>query len=133
MMEMCIRDSNWIAIQREIVEMHAKAGYPGMYYDLYPYSSGAGLLCSCDYCKADWATYSSERFGAAKPFPTALDYTSEDPETSAVSLVFYEFRREALQRFIEEMERAGRTVSPEFEIYLDSSIDNMSHLSLIHI
>lgn len=123
----CINNDNWIAIQREIVEMHAKAGYPGMYYDLYPYSSGAGLLCSCDYCKADWATYSSERFGAAKPFPTALDYTSEDPETSAVSLVFYEFRREALQRFIDEMERAGRTVSPEFEIYLNSSIDNMSH------
>ena len=103
----CLLNPHWQKWEKYITAAYARAGYDGVFADLFPYIQGEGVLCSCDYCKEAWRVYSTERFGEAKPFPER----AINPETTE-GREFFQFRLEKLSDFIKLLQNEGRKYNP---------------------
>lgn len=115
----CLLNPNWQNWEKYITAAYANAGYDGVFADLFPYIQGQGLLCGCQYCKDAWKTYSTQRFGQERPFPTG----NIDPRTTD-GREFFQFRLNALYDFIELLQDVGREINPSFVVLLNTNIDN---------
>lgn len=127
----CISNPNWINVMKDVSERFAKAGYCGIYFDLFPYGSGAGLLCHCDYCESRWAEESKKIFGKAKEIPITLSYTTGNVEQDAICMQFLLWRYKELQYFMDAAEKAGQKHNRNFYAYINSSVDNLSNQKLL--
>ena len=124
----CLLNPHWQEIETTIGREHAKAGFDGLFLDLFPYVIREGVFCGCQYCKKEWSAYSEKTFGKVQDFPTAplhLDKT--------IDRTFMAWRIENLHHFMEKIQDAGRKFNPAFKVILNCNSDNpcMAYLLLM--
>ncbi|MFC6232641.1 beta-galactosidase trimerization domain-containing protein [Paenibacillus allorhizosphaerae] len=124
----CLLNPYWQDIETKIGKAHAEAGFDGLFLDLFPYTSGEGVLCGCEYCKKAWEAYSQKVFGMAQPFPSAvLDLNR------SVDRTFLTFRIEAIYNFMQHVEQAGKKYNPDFKVMLNCNADNPTMAYLLRL
>ncbi len=123
----CLMNPYWQEIEEEIGRAHARAGFDGLFLDLFPYIIKEGILCGCEHCRNGWATYSEKVFGERKDFPKGALHLK-----NIIDRVFLSWRIEALHLFMEKIQQAGRKQNPLFKVILNCNADNpcMSYLLL---
>jgi hypothetical protein len=124
----CLLNPHWQEIETTIGREHAKAGFDGLFLDLFPYVIREGVFCHCQYCKKEWSAYSEKTFGKKQEIPAAplhLDKT--------IDRTFMAWRIENLHHFMEKIQGAGRKFNPAFKVILNCNSDNpcMAYLLLM--
>lgn len=124
----CLLNPHWQEIETTISREHAKAGFDGLFLDLFPYVIKEGVFCGCQYCKKEWSEYSARTFGKIQPLPASplkLDNT--------IDRTFMAWRIENLHRFMDTLQNAGRKFNPAFKVILNCNSDNpcMAYLLLM--
>ncbi|MDF2713758.1 MAG: hypothetical protein K0R28_683 [Paenibacillus sp.] len=115
----CLLNPYWQDIEVKVGKAHADAGFDGLFLDLFPYTSGEGVLCGCEYCKQAWEAYSKKLLGKPQPFPAAaLDLNK------SVDRAFLKFRIEAIYSFMQKIEKESQKSNPDFKVMLNSNADN---------
>lgn len=124
----CLMNPNWQEIEAMIGQAHAEAGFDGLFLDLFPYIVREGVLCGCDHCKKGWESYSERIFGKKQNFPKESLLLNR-----TVDRVFMTWRLEAIYRFMQKIQEAGKKYNPDFKVILNCNADNpcMAYLLLM--
>lgn len=124
----CLNNPHWQELECKVAEETAKAGFDSLFLDLFPYTSGAGVLCNCEYCKSEWKEYSTSVYGAEKPLPaTALRMTD------SVNRTFLKWRISAIYNFMQKLEKAGQKYNENFVTALNCNGDNPCMAYLLYL
>ena len=113
----CISNPKWIELQKQVAQVHAKAGFDGLQFDVYPYAIEPGYQCRCRYCEEGWKKQSKELFGTAQPMP-GLDTGKLDYD-KPVDRAFKTWRLQEFVDFVKSIETDVQKSWPKFMILMN--------------
>ena len=113
----CISNPKWIELQKQVAQVHAKAGFDGLQFDVYPYAIEPGYQCRCRYCEEGWKKQSKELFGTAQPMP-GLDTGKLDYD-KPVDRAFKTWRLQEFVDFVKTIETDVQKSWPKFMILMN--------------
>ena len=121
----CNNSPKWKKFLIEYTEKVAKAGFDGCLYDGYTYAYEPGYYCCCDDCKASWKAFCLDLFGEEKPMPDRF-HIVDKTDVSEVDRAFVLWRLRTQSDVYNDLRAAGRKYVPGFEVYINSTIYDIS-------
>jgi len=116
----CVNNPQWVDLQRQVMEVTARAGIDHLQLDIYPYAIAPGYCCHCAHCEEDWREVSRAKFGSPQAMPpSTLDFT--DPAHRA----YFEWRLANYTDFVKSLQSSVRLVNPRFEVIANQCTDTL--------
>jgi len=113
----CISNPKWVELQKQVAQVHAKAGFDGLQFDVYPYAIEPGYQCRCSYCEEGWKKQSKNLFGTPQPMP-GLDTGKLDYD-KPVDRAFKTWRLQEFADFVKSVETDIQKSWPKFMILMN--------------